>query len=166
MNFPIWSSYIFVSYFMVDDFTTDWFFWHLADLLWSWSSSKQGCCKKGWVLESNLGHFSSGSGVPFIARFYTCGSNKLKLLWEKLVDVQSCKLPLVQCSQGFYFIFVGCQICDLIFLPKNFHTKIIVITVTIEIKNSQFFLNFCQKKNKVFQKEKILVPRHYHKEKI
>jgi hypothetical protein len=91
---------------MVDDFTTDWFFWHLADLLWSWSSSKQGCCKKGRVLQSNLGHFSSESGVPFIARFYTCGSNKLKLLWEKLVDRQSCKLPLVQCSQGFYFYFI------------------------------------------------------------
>jgi hypothetical protein len=85
--------------------------------------------------------------------------------------MDTCKLPLVQCSRGFYFIlfyfiFVGGQICGVIFLPKNFHTKIIVITLTIGIENSQFFLNFCQKKNKVFQKEKTLVPRHYHKEQI
>ncbi len=155
---------------MVDDFTTDWFFWHLADLLWSWSSSKQGCCKKGRVLQSNLGHFSSGSAVPFIARFYTCGSNKLKLLWEKLVDRQSCKLPLVQFSRGFYFFsfifFVGDQIFYVIFLRKKFHTNIIVITLTIGITNSQCFLHFCPKKNKVFQKENTLVPRHYHKEQI
>jgi hypothetical protein len=154
---------------MVDDFTTDWFFWHLADLLWSWSSSKQGCCKKGRVLQSNLGHFSSRSGVPFIARFYTCGSNKLKLPWEKLVDRQSCKLHLVHCSRDFIlfcFIFVGGQICDIIISQNNFHTKIIVISLTIGIKNSQFFLNFCPKKNKDFQKEKTLVPRHYHKEHI